>query len=121
VTAVPPEAGAVQLSVHTPCELTDEYLGRLNRLHGITHPSRPGGVYEPERNPGGCDNAFCCAILPEVLATVEPAIRADERERILTAFRRSTVLLNTADGTGVSAVPWSRVLEAIRGEEAGNG
>lgn len=71
------------VSVSTPSDLTDKALAAVNRLHDIVHPFRSGeGVYEPERNPGGCDKVFCCAILPEVPAVVEPAIRADERERI---------------------------------------
>jgi hypothetical protein len=70
------------VSTSTPGDLTDAALAAVNRLHDIVHPRRPGGVYEPERNPGGCDKVFCCAILPEVPAAVEPAIRADERERI---------------------------------------
>lgn len=71
----------VILSIHAPQDLTDEALAKVNRLHDIAHPSRPGGVYEPERNPGGCDKVFCCAILPEFTATVEPAVRADERRQ----------------------------------------
>ena len=74
--------GEVALSLSTPNDLTGEALAQANRLHDIVHPSRPGGVFEPERNPGGCDKVFCCAILPEFTAVVEPAVRADERARL---------------------------------------
>src|ERR1022692_2676319 len=55
------EAHDVCLSVSTPADLTDKALAAVNRLHDLCHPSVPGGVYDPDRNPGGCDKAFCCA------------------------------------------------------------
>lgn len=62
-----------------PSDLTDDALVAANRLHTVTH--MPGGIFDPERNPGGCDKLFCMHILPENLPVVEPAIRADERRR----------------------------------------
>lgn len=71
------------LTVEAPAGLSDEDLAAVNRLHDITHPhTGDAGVLEPKRNPGGCDKAFCCAILSEVIGTVDAAIRADERARI---------------------------------------
>ncbi|MFI6883700.1 hypothetical protein [Streptosporangium canum] len=63
-------------------DLTAEALADVHRLHGIVHPARPGGVHEPDRNPGGCDAVFCTMILPEVVPMVEPAIRADEARKV---------------------------------------
>jgi hypothetical protein len=64
----------------SPEELSDEELAAVHKLHDITHPSRPGGVYDAKRNPSGCDKVFCCFILPKMTPTVEPAIRADEQK-----------------------------------------
>jgi hypothetical protein len=80
--AAPLLAGHDDPALSRPEDLTDEALTAANRLHDIVHPARPGGVYDPERNPGGCDKTFCCRILIEVPAVVEPAIRADERLRM---------------------------------------
>jgi hypothetical protein len=39
---------------------TDAELANLNRWHAIIHPARAeAGVYEPNRNPSGCDRFFC--------------------------------------------------------------
>jgi hypothetical protein len=81
----PQDVRDVRLSL--PSDLTDEALAALNQLHDICHPARPGGVFDPERNPGGCDKQFCCTILLEVPATVEPAIRADERRKCADEIR----------------------------------
>jgi hypothetical protein len=107
-TPVPAEPPIVSIS--TPLDLTDDALAAVNRLHDIIHPARPGGVYAAERNPGGCDKVFCCAILPEVTATVEPAIRADERERTREAIARIERLAATAQETAIA--------HAVRAERA---
>jgi hypothetical protein len=80
--AAPLLAGRDDPALPRPEDLTDEALAAANRLHDIVHPARQGGVYDPERNAGGCDKMFCCRILIEVPAVIEPAIREDERRRI---------------------------------------
>jgi hypothetical protein len=69
-----------------PSDLTDEALAAVNRLHDVTH--MPGGIYDPERNPGGCDKVFCMHILLEIPPVTEPAIRADERRRVIEELAR---------------------------------
>ena len=113
-----PDLPDLGISANTPSGLTDKALANVNRLHDICHPSRPGGVYEPERNPGGCDKAFCCAILPEVTATVEPAIRADERAQIRAAAKAAAFTLfrpgnGPAHGMSLEVVPLAELLTAL--------
>jgi hypothetical protein len=83
----------VRLSL--PSDLTDEALAAANWLHDICHPSQPWGVYDPERNPGGCDKQFCCTILLEVPAIIEPAIRADERHKCAGEIRAAANAIGT--------------------------
>lgn len=57
-------------------DLTDEVLEDLRAMHRVVHPrSTSDGVFEPERNPGGCDQEWCVNALPELLS-VWPKIQA---------------------------------------------
>jgi hypothetical protein len=54
-------------------DLTDEALADINRWHAIVHPvMAEAGVFEPERNPSGCDRFFCLDIVTECAAVAAP-------------------------------------------------
>lgn len=59
-------------------DLTDEALAEANRWHAIVHPAMAeAGVYEPDRNPSGCDRFFCLDIVVEISAHAAPRIYAE--------------------------------------------
>lgn len=53
-------------------DLTDEALAEVRHWHAIVHPDGPDGVYEPARNPSGCDRFFCLTIVTECAAVAAP-------------------------------------------------
>jgi hypothetical protein len=53
--------------------LTDVALADVHRWHAIVHPALADrGVYEPERNPSGCDRFFCLTHVVECSAVAAP-------------------------------------------------
>jgi transcriptional regulator with XRE-family HTH domain len=48
----------------------------------------------------------------------EDTVRASERERVLSALRGRTVLMQPAIGPEVAAVPFAAVLDVLRGDDA---
>lgn len=54
-------------------DLTDEALANVQHWHAIVHPDMTDrGVYEPTRNPSGCDRVFCLTIVTECAAVAAP-------------------------------------------------
>lgn len=53
--------------------LTDEALAEVHRWHAVVHPALADrGVYEPERNPSGCERVFCLIHVVECSAVAAP-------------------------------------------------